>query len=70
MIQSTQKNIEKQAFYTTGIALKTFVHDARKIDTYLAPENTTLVTEGMLGKNFTPATLTHTAAIQERNILS
>lgn len=71
MVESTKKNLEKQPLYNNGtVFLKTFVHDARKIDTYILPNPTTIVTEGMLGKNFTPATLTHTSALQERSLLS
>lgn len=65
MIQATKKNTLEKNVNTT-----VFLHDARKIDSYKLSQVTVIVTEGMLGKNFTSTTLTIPAALQERKELS
>jgi tRNA G10 N-methylase Trm11 len=49
--------------------IEIFHHDARRIDTKKVTIPTVIVTEWMLGHNFTPGTLTHTSAIKERSLL-
>lgn len=65
MIVATQKNIEKQPNYDPK-KVKIFPLDATKIDTYKLDSSAIVVTEWMLGKNFTQSTLTREAALQER----
>jgi len=69
MVSATQKNIEKRPGYD-----KNNIHvcalDATKMDTLSLSKKTTVITEGMLGRNFTPATLTQQAALQERKKLT
>ncbi len=69
MVSATQKNIEKRPDYN-----KENVHvevlDATKLDALTLSKKTTVITEGMLGRNFTPATLTQQAALQERKKLT
>ncbi|MBP7773621.1 hypothetical protein KA071_00865 [Candidatus Gracilibacteria bacterium] len=69
MVSATQKNIEKRPGYD-----KNNIHvcalDATKLDTLSLSKKTTVITEGMLGRNFTPATLTQQAALQERKKLT
>jgi hypothetical protein len=47
-----------------------FQKDARELDTYSLSGQTVIVTEWMLGKNFTPWTLNHKNALEERKQLS
>lgn len=69
MVTTTQKNIEKQPQYQKE-NIKIFPLDATKLDTYNLGQTTIVVTEGMLGRNFTQATLTQQAALQERKKLT
>jgi len=65
MVMATRVN-------TTGFEAKNmevFHLDARRIDAKKLSHQTVIVTEGMLGHNFTPGTLTHQSAIKERGIL-
>ncbi len=65
MITATRKN-------TTSfehISLEVFYQDARHLDTKKLTTPTVVVTEWMLGHNFTPGTLTHQSAMRERGIL-
>lgn len=69
MVLATQKNIEKRPDYN-----KENIHvqalDATKLDTLQLSKKAIVVTEGMLGRNFTQATLTQQAALQERKKLT
>lgn len=69
MVATTQKNIEKQPQYQKE-NIKIFLLDATKLNTYDLDQTTIVVTEGMLGRNFTQATLTQEAALQERKKLT
>ncbi len=65
MVKVTKTNIEK-----IGWNCIVFRHDAQELDTYILPLETVIVTEGMLGKNFTTSTITHTEVMKERTILT
>jgi hypothetical protein len=69
MVLATQKNIEKRPDYNKEI-VHIEVLDATKLDNLTLSRKTIVVTEGMLGRNFTPATLTQQAALQERKKLT
>ncbi len=47
-----------------------FHYDARKIDSHELQDNTCIVTEWMLGKNFNHTTISHSSVLQERKELS
>ena len=70
MVQTTQKNMEKQPLYSEKLDLHTFLLDAKSLNTYKLSRPTVVVTEGMLGRNFTSATLTQQGALQERKNLT
>lgn len=65
MVKVTKLNTEK-----IGGKCTVFRHDSREIDAYTLREKTVIVTEGMLGKNFTSATINHANVMQERAHLS
>lgn len=69
MVETTKKNIESQKIWAQA-DIETFALNAMQLDTYIAPENTVIVTEWMLGKNFTPQTITQQLAFQERKALT
>jgi tRNA G10 N-methylase Trm11 len=68
MAEATKKNIEHQKGIERHI--ETFVLDAKKIDTHVLTRDTVIVTEWMLGRNFTTSTITQQAAFQERKDLT
>ncbi len=68
MVEATKKNIEHQKGAERDV--ETFVLDAKKIDTHLLRKDTIIVTEWMLGRNFTTNTITQQAAFQERKDLT
>lgn len=68
MAQTTQKNIESQKGVIPG-DVETFVLDATNIDTHHLQTSTAIVTEWMLGKNFTSHTITQQLAFKERKEL-
>jgi|GEM_PF-1869026 len=70
MVEKSQKNMEKQPLFQENINLQTFALDAKKIDTFNLVNPTIIVTEGMLGTNFTAHTLTQSHAYQERKKLT
>lgn len=65
MVQATKTNMEKIESTCT-----VFQKDARELDTYNLSASTVVVTEWMLGKNFTSWTLNHKNALDERKQLS
>lgn len=69
MVTATQKNTEKQPGYDQD-KTHIFPLNATKLDTVSLQWKTIIVTEGMLGQNFTQTTLTQQAAIQERKKLT
>lgn len=69
MVLSTRKNIEKITQWT-HTSFEVFSHDAQKINEKEAPSKTALVTEGMLGKNFSSTTINHASVLQERRHLT
>lgn len=69
MVSTSQKNIQ-QSIKNVQISLDIFHHDAQKIDTKTLTNKTVIVTEGMLGKNFSSGTIDHTAVLQERKQLT
>jgi len=69
MVLATQKNIEKQPYYSKE-NVEIFSLDATRLNTYNLEQSTVVVTEGMLGRNFTQTTLTQQAALQERKKLT
>ena len=69
MVSTSQKNIE-QSTKNIQISLEVFHHDAQKIDEKNLTKKTVIVTEGMLGKNFTSSTIHHTIVLQERKQLT
>lgn len=69
MTQTTQKNIESQKGAMPA-DIETFVLDATQIDTHTLSNSTSIVTEWMLGKNFTTHTITQQLAFKERKELT
>ncbi len=69
MVITSEKNI-KQSLREKQTSLEIFIHDAQKIDLKDLTRKTVIVTEGMLGKNFSSATVNHTAVLQERKQLT
>ncbi len=65
MVTATKANTT--SFETKSIEV--FHLDARRIDSKKITTPTVIVTEWMLGHNFTPWTLTHASAIKERSLL-
>jgi tRNA G10 N-methylase Trm11 len=68
MVEATKKNIEHQKGAQRHV--ETFVLDAKKIDTHFLKKDTIIVTEWMLGRNFTTSTITQQTAFQERKFLT
>ncbi len=66
MVETTKKNTETAKHATIEVRKQ----DARKLDTFQLSTPTVIVTEGMLGKNFTSATINTNTAIQERTVLT
>ena len=69
MQKITQKNIENQPGWNANMDIETFTLDAKNIHTYKLPGPTVIVTEGMLGRHFSPNTLSQSSALQERTKL-
>jgi tRNA G10 N-methylase Trm11 len=65
MVQMTKNNLEKQPLYMSA-QVRVLPLDARKINTHILSSSTTIVTEGMLGTNFTSTSITHSWILQER----
>lgn len=70
MVTTTQKNLESQPGYWKNIDFSAFTLDAKKLDTYENTNPTVIVTEWMLGRNFTTNTITRQSAFQERALLT
>lgn len=70
MAITTQKNLESQPGYSDHVNLGTFTLDAQKVQEYDCEKPTVMVTEWMLGKNFTTNTITRQSAFQERTTLT
>lgn len=68
MVETTIKNIEHQKWIVRHV--EAFVLNAKKIDTHVLTRDTVIVTEWMLGRNFTTSTITQQAAFQERKELT
>jgi tRNA G10 N-methylase Trm11 len=68
MVEITNKNISKQPGYLEQMA-KTFRLDATQINNYKNSWPAIIITEGMLGTNFTTTNITPERAIQERKKL-
>jgi tRNA G10 N-methylase Trm11 len=68
MTETTQKNIESQKGVISA-DIETFILDATQIDTHIIDKWTAIVTEWMLGKNFTSHTITQQLAFKERKEL-
>ncbi len=66
MQKITQKNMENQPKGPTDIDIQTFILDAKNMDNYELSWPTVIVTEGMLGRHFSPNTLSQSWAVQER----
>ncbi len=69
MVMTTQKNIA-QTIENKDISAEIFSQDAQKLDARELSKNTVIVTEGMLGKNFSLSTINHSAVLQERKQLT
>lgn len=69
MVISSGKNL-KQSAKDVNASIEVFHHDAQKIDTHELKQKTVIVTEGMLGKNFSSHTINHSAALEERKELT
>ncbi len=63
MVQTTDANVRQ---YGNNISLRTALLDATKLHTYTLSSPTVIVTEWMLGKNFTSQTITQKSALEER----
>ena len=69
MVTTSSKNI-KQIAENEEASVEIFPLDAQKIDTKNLSKKTVIVTEGMLGKNFSSGTINHSAVLQERKQLT
>ncbi|MBP6921394.1 hypothetical protein KBB89_02510 [Candidatus Gracilibacteria bacterium] len=69
MAEVTKKNMEQQK-QSSEMQIETFTLDAKTIDTHVLKGPTAVITEGMLGRNFTSSTITQQDAFQERKILT
>lgn len=65
MVRTTTANTQK-----ISALCEVFVHDARKIHEKNIHDSAVIVTEWMLGKNFTPSTIQHSLVLSERNLLT
>lgn len=70
MAATTQKNLESQAGYSDSIDFETFTMDAKNIESYKYDRPAVIITEWMLGRNFTTSTITRQSAFQERTTLT
>lgn len=70
MQKVTQKNIENQPGWNASMDIETFTLDAKIIHTYKLPWPTVVITEGMLGRHYSPNTLSQSWALQERTKLT
>lgn len=66
MAEATTHNMSQY----TGMVTEIFQEDARSIASVELQEKTVIVTEGMLGHNFAPWTITHERVMQERKFLT
>jgi len=69
MVDITRKNIEKQPWYNSH-NIDIFRLDATQIESRKLSSSTIVVTEGMLGKNFTSTNITHEWILAERKHLT